>query len=223
MLSDESVPSKSQVGATIGFSSIIFCDSSNKGMKIDIILYLYTKKTDAMKTFSEVVNRRRSCRKFEVRKVTREVIDLLLKEALTAPSARNTRSTRFAVTEDPATLEKLSRMRNYGSLFLKDAPVVVAILGETSHTDLWRENGAISATILQLSAEAHGLGSCWVHVHDRLRNNDDPDGPRAEDYAREILKVPDHLAILCLIALGYPADPPQPRREQDDTDKITYL
>lgn len=174
-------------------------------------------------TFSEVVSRRRSCRKFETRKVEREVIDLLLKETLTAPSARNTRTTRFAVTDDPDTIEKLSQMRSSGSLFLKDAPVVVAVLAETVHTDLWRENGAISATILQLSAEAHGLGSCWVHVHGRLRNNDDPDGPRAEDHAREALKIPDHLAILCLIALGYPAEPPHPRREQDDTDKVNYL
>ena len=172
-------------------------------------------------TFSEVINRRRSCRKFESRKVGREVIELLLKDALTAPSARNTRTTRFAVTEDPGMIEKLSQIRTSGSAFLKGAPAVVAILAETTH-DLWRENGAISATILQLSAEAHGLGSCWVHVHGRPRNNDDPGGPCAEDYAREWLKIPDHLAILCLIALGYPAEPPRPRCEQDDADKVSY-
>ena len=174
-------------------------------------------------TFSEMVKRRRSCRKFEPRKVEREVIDLLLKDALTAPSAKNTRTTHFAVTDDPGTLEKLSQMRSSGSLFLKDTPAVVAILAETARTDLWRENGAISATILQLSAEAHGLGSCWVHVHGRLRDNDNPNGPRAEDYARELLRIPDHLAILCLIALGYPAEPSRPHREQDDTDKVNYL
>ena len=42
----------------------------------------------------EILRARRSVRKFEDRPVEREVVEELLKQAFTAPSSRNTRSTR---------------------------------------------------------------------------------------------------------------------------------
>lgn len=174
-------------------------------------------------TLSELLRTRRSCRRFESREVETELIDKLIKDTLTAPSSRNVRSTRLGVIADPALLSALSTSRSSGSAFLKDAPAAIAVMGDRSATDLWRENCSISATILQLSAHAHGLGSCWVHVHGRPHRNDDPDGLQAEDYVRELLKVPAELGILCLIALGYPAEPPHPHREQDDSDKVLIL
>ena len=52
--------------------------------------------------FKELIAQRRSIRRFSDRPVPREVVDRLLAEALTAPSARNTRTTRFLVVDDPA-------------------------------------------------------------------------------------------------------------------------
>lgn len=174
-------------------------------------------------TLSELLRNRRSCRRFEPRPVGKDLIGKLLEDTLTAPSSRNTRSTRLGVVDDPALLAGLSTLRSTGSAFLKDAPAAIVILADRAATDLWRENASISATILQLSAEAHGLGSCWVHVHGRPHRQDDPSGMQAEDYVRELLKIPADLAILCVIALGYPAVPPHPHREQDDSDKVLHL
>ena len=111
--------------------------------------------------FKELIAKRRSVRKFTDREVPREVVDRILAEALSAPSARNTRTTRFLVVDDPALVARMAEMRDYGSAFLKGAPLAVLVLGDTSASDLWRENAAISATVLQLACVDEGLASCW--------------------------------------------------------------
>ena len=144
--------------------------------------------------FKELIAKRRSVRKFTDREVPREVVDRILAEALSAPSARNTRTTRFLVVDDPALVARMAEMRDYGSAFLKGAPLAVLVLGDTSASDLWRENAAISATVLQLACVDEGLASCWVHVNGRPRRKDAPDGERAADYLRTFLPVPDGCA-----------------------------
>ena len=124
--------------------------------------------------FKELIAKRRSVRKFTDREVPREVVDRILAEALSAPSARNTRTTRFLVVDDPALVARMAEMRDYGSAFLKGAPLAVLVLGDTSASDLWRENAAISATVLQLACVDEGLASCWVHVNGRRQTERGP-------------------------------------------------
>ena len=104
--------------------------------------------------FKELIAKRRSVRKFTDREVPREVVDRILAEALSAPSARNTRTTRFLVVDDPVLVARMAEMRDYGSAFLKGAPLAVLVLGDTSASDLWRENAAISL-IMMMTPTAH--------------------------------------------------------------------
>ena len=173
--------------------------------------------------FKELIAKRRSVRKFTDREVPREVVDRILAEALSAPSARNTRTTRFLVVDDPALVARMAEMRDYGSAFLKGAPLAVLVLGDTSASDLWRENAAISATVLQLACVDEGLASCWVHVNGRPRRKDAPDGERAADYLRPFLPVPDGCEPLCAIALGYSDFSPAPLPPADDEARILRL
>ena len=93
--------------------------------------------------FFELANRRRSLRKFSDRKVEREVVEKILEAALTAPSSRNSHSTRFLVVEDRDLIRHMSYMRDYGSAFMAEAPVVVLVMGDRGATDLWIDNCAI--------------------------------------------------------------------------------
>lgn len=174
-------------------------------------------------TLSEILFRRRSVRKFTDRKVDRQTIDKILEAALTAPSSKNTRSSRFMVVDDPTMLERISQMRDSGSAFVKNASMAVIVLGDTALTDLWVDNCAISATILQLAAEEQGLGSCWVHVNGRPRKKDAPDMGTAAEYLRKLLPIPASWSPLCVVALGYAADYPAPHTAGDDSDKVLFL
>ena len=79
--------------------------------------------------FKELIEKRRSIRKFSERAVPREVVDRILHETLSAPSARNTRTTHLVVVDDPALVARMADMRDYGSAFMKGAPLAIVVLG----------------------------------------------------------------------------------------------
>jgi nitroreductase len=155
--------------------------------------------------FKDVLAARHSVRRFDGRPVDRALIDGIISEAGLAPSSKNSRSSGFVVVDDPELLDALSQMREYGSAFLKGAPAAIVVTGDSSKTDLWVDNAAISATYIMLSATARGLGSCWVHVNGRTRNRHDADNGYAEDYVRGLLGLEDPVRVLCVVALGYGA------------------
>lgn len=151
----------------------------------------------------QILELRRSTRKFTDREVAADVTERILKAALSAPSSRNSRSTRILVVENREKIAKMAEMRDYGSAFLKNAPLAFVIAGDRSAADLWRENGAIAATILQLACVDEELASCWVHVDGRPRVQAQPDGEQAADYLRTLLPIPAEWDVLCVIAAGY--------------------
>ena len=173
--------------------------------------------------FKEILRRRRSVRKFSPQPLPDAVVDRLVDGALTAPSARQTPSARLPVVDDPALLARMSDMRDYGSAFLKNAPLAVVVLGETASCDLWRENAAIVATTLQLACVDEGLASCWVHIHGRPRRKDAPDGERAADYLRTFLPIPDNCEPLCALAVGYSDFTPADLPPFDKSEKIVRV
>ncbi|MCQ2142578.1 MAG: nitroreductase family protein [Bacteroidales bacterium] len=156
--------------------------------------------------FKDVLALRHSVRKYTDQPIDRAILDEMIDEALLAPSSKNTKTSGFLIVEDRSTLEALSEMREHGSGLIKGAAAAIVVLGDTTKTDLWEDNCAISATYLLLSATDKGLGSCWVHCAGRPRSKEDPSKGSAEDYVRELLGVKDEYRILCIVALGYPAE-----------------
>ena len=156
--------------------------------------------------FLEVIEKRRSVRKYSDRPVEKEVLDAIVKVAQTAPSSRNCKSSAFMIIEDKDTLEALSQMRDSGSGLLVGAPAAVVVMGDQTKTDLWGDNCAISATFVQLAVTAMDLVSCWVHVNGRPRLKADPEGATAEDYVTELLGIKDGLRPYCVVAIGYPVE-----------------
>ena len=173
--------------------------------------------------FKEIISRRRSTRKFLTTTVEREKLQRILDAALVAPTSRNTRSTRFFVVQDKATLERMSQMRDYGSAFMKDAAAAIVVAGDRQTTDLWIDNCAIAATTIQLAVVDEGLASCWVHVNDRPCLKDEPEGAKADDYLRSLLGIPAHYGILCAVALGYSDYEPKPLPEYEGEERVKWL
>ena len=72
-----------------------------------------------VKSMDAIFNRT-SIRKYKQESLKKEEIDLILKAAFSAPSARNSQPWQFIVVENKDTLKDLSQMTPYAS-FLKDA------------------------------------------------------------------------------------------------------
>ena len=156
--------------------------------------------------FLQVIKKRKTFRKYSDRPVERELLDAIIKVAETAPSSRNSKSSVFMVIEDRDTLDALSQMRDYGASPLKSAQAAILVMGDTSKTDLWVDNCAISATFIQLAVTAMDLVSCWVHINGRLVYKDQSDGPRVNDYVTDLLGIKEGLAPYCVVAIGYPEE-----------------
>ena len=156
--------------------------------------------------FLEVIEKRHSVRKYSDRPVDKEILDAIVRVAQTAPSSRNSKSSAFMIVEDRDTLDALSQMRDYGSGLLTGAPAAIVVMGDETKTDLWVDNCAISATLIQLAVTAMYLISCWVHCNGRPRLKAEPEGAKAEDYVTELLGIKDGLRPYCVIAIGYPEE-----------------
>lgn len=156
--------------------------------------------------FLEVVEKRKSVRKYSDRPVEKEILDAIVRVAQTAPSSRNSKSSAFMIVEDRDTLDALSQMRDYGASPLKNAQAAIVVMGDASKTDLWVDNCAISATFIQLAVTAMDLVSCWIHINGRPCLKDVPEGEQASDYVTNLLGIKDGLRPYCAVAIGYPEE-----------------
>lgn len=156
--------------------------------------------------FLQVIEKRKSVRKYSDQAVEREILDAIINVAQTAPSSRNSKSSAFMIIEDRDTLDALSQMRDYGASPLKSAQAAILVMGDPSKTDLWVDNCAISATFIQLAVTAMDLVSCWIHINGRPVLKDEPQGAKAEDYVTDLLGIKDGLKPYCVVAIGYPEE-----------------
>ncbi|MDR3704852.1 MAG: nitroreductase family protein [Paludibacteraceae bacterium] len=152
-----------------------------------------------MNSFIELLRNRRSIRRFTEQTVEPEKIEYLKKAILMSPSGKRRNEWEFIMVQDKNTLTQLAGCKEHGVELVAKAPLAFVILADTTQTDIWIEDCSIASIILQLAAESLDLGSCWVQC--RLRGQQD--GTPSEDYIRQLLQIPDHFAVLNLVAIGY--------------------
>lgn len=149
-----------------------------------------------------LLQKRRSIRKFQDKKVEAEKIDTLIEAALRSPSGRALYPLAFVVIDDKEVIEKLSRAKAHGSAFLKGAPLCMVVCADPAKQDVWIEDAAIASAIIHLTAADLGLGSCWIQIRERMHKGSEP----AEAYIAELLHLPKNLKVLSMVAIGYPAE-----------------
>ena len=165
----------------------------------------------------DLLRKRRSVRRFEDRAIEPEKIELLKEAVLRSPSSRNFDPWEFIFVEDKPLLESLSKSKPHGASFLKDAALGIVVCADEAKCDVWVEDCSIASILAQLTAQSLGLGSCWIQIRKRFYE----EGMSSEAYIRHILKIPDTIRVLSIIAVGYPAEQPEPiSREALKDDKI---
>jgi nitroreductase len=171
----------------------------------------------------ELLRSRRSIRKFTKKQIDESVADLIREMVLRAPSSRGINPWEFVIVDDPDLLMKLSTCKPHGSGFVKDAGLALVVCADETKTDVWVEDCSIAAIIVQLGVHSMGLGSCWVQVRNRMYS----DEHSAEKYIQELLSIPSHVRVECIIAVGYP-DENKPgwskdKLQYDKIHKNTYM
>ncbi len=163
-------------------------------------------------SFYELIKSRRSIRRFTDQQVEPEKIKTITRAALMAPSSRSSNPWEFVVVQDKEMLQKLSECRTGSSQLIAGAPLAIVVSADPGKSNVWFEDASIAALIMQLQAEDLELGSCWVQVY--KRNKDD--NRTSEEYIRPLINLPEEQKILCIIAIGYKSK----ERSPYDDDKL---
>lgn len=159
--------------------------------------------------FKDLVQARRSHRKFIEQEVASENLHLILRAALMSPTSKGQRAWQFVVVDDRGAIEKMADAKSMGSQFLKSAPLAIVVLGNPDENECWIEDGSIAAISMQYQAQDLGLGSCWIEMRGRGLS----DGTSADDVIRGILGYPESQHVICVLAIGHYDDERKPQNE----------
>ena len=138
--------------------------------------------------------RRRSIRKYTEEEIPAEDVKLILEAALVAPTSKNSRPWYFVTVEDKKMLEELSKCKEFGAGSIAKSSLSIVVLVDPTMSEAWVEDASVAATFIQLQAEALGLGSCWVQVRGRMRNDEES----ADDYVKALLNIPADMVVECI-------------------------
>lgn len=169
-----------------------------------------------MKDTLTIISQRKSVRHFAAREVSDGQIEVLLRAAMAAPSAKNKQTWEFIVINERGLLDLMAERLPYAKMLLQ-APAAIVVCGDVSkNTDEsalnWVADCSAAAENLLLAAESLGLGAVWTAAF-----------PYAGRIAavREVISMPEHIAPLCVIPVGYPAKD-EPVKDKWRPEKIHY-
>lgn len=156
-----------------------------------------------MPSIMEVIRARKSVRRMKPDPLPEAALAAILEAARWAPSWANRQCWRFVVVRDPAKRKLLAAIGGPPQA-MENAPVIIvacahpAQSGQRDGLDYFMLDMGIACEHLILEAAAWGVGSCWAGVFDSAK-------------VRAVLDIPEEVAVVALIPLGYTSYEPRPR------------
>lgn len=161
---------------------------------------------------------RRSIRKYTDEEISDEVLNEIMKVALTAPNSFGHRPVEFVVVKDNETIRELASCKSLGGSQIIGANTVIVVMVKLDRGEFWIEDGAIASSYILLAAEQYDIGACWVHIRNRRGKRKSSD-----EEIRDLLEIPNNFAVLNLIALGGKGEIKKSYQESDfDKNKIHF-
>jgi nitroreductase len=156
-------------------------------------------------TVLEAIRKRYSCRAYQDKPIEREKLESIFEAARLAPSAKNLQDWRFVAVTDKETKRKIAQAANNQTFLQNAGAIIVACSVSNEVMRCGQAVGPIDVAIalehIALQATELGLATCWI-------------GSFYPEKVRPIVGMPEDVAIIELLALGYPADNrKEPNRE----------
>lgn len=167
--------------------------------------------------FYDVVEERRSIRKYKESLVEKEKLYRILQSSTLAPSWSCKHCWRFIVIDDAAIKNKAAECvaaKNPAREGLFEAPIAVVICGdpvnaeEIDDREYYMADCGIAMEHFMLSAANEGLSTCWIGLFD-------------EDKLKSILDIPEAVRVVAISPLGYSNETPDERQKKSIKD-ITW-
>lgn len=175
--------------------------------------------------FQQLVQGRKSIRRFLDKPVEREKILACLEAARVAPSAENVQPWRFFVVDETEIIKKFAKEAfsgiYYPSKFAAKAPVIIIILArldiitnrigkQIQNINYYFIDVGIAGEHIILQAEELGLGTCWI-------------GWFSVRKTRKFFRIPRKYKIVALMAMGYYQKKPSRERKRKRLEEIAFF
>ncbi len=161
-------------------------------------------------TILEAIRNRYSCRAYRDKPIEQDKLNTIFEAARLAPSAMNTQDWRFVVVTDNDTRRQVAEQTNRPGVFQKAGAIIAACSNSDHVMRCGQAIGPIDVAIalehIALQATELGLATCWI-------------GSFETDKVRVLLGIPADVAIIELMAIGYPADSKKPP-QREPVEKI---
>ena len=183
------------------------------------------KKQESKNPFQQLVEGRRSIRRYLEKPVEREKILTCIEAARLAPSADNVQPWRFLIIDDPDLKARFAKEVFSGIYFITKfaakAPVIILILArldiianrigkQIQDIHYYYIDSGIAGEHIVLQAEELGLGTCWIGWFN----------PRK---TRKFLKIPRKYKIVSLMAMGYYEKKPSGEKKRKKLEEIAWF
>jgi nitroreductase len=126
----------------------------------------------------DLLRTRRSIRKYKKEVIDHRSLEIIKEALLRCPSSRSINHRTFIFVDDTGLLSGLSKVREHGSQFIKDAALGIIVCGDEIKSDVWVEDCAIASIVAQLTAHSLGAG--------KLLDSDQKQGPFQGNDSRRI-------------------------------------
>lgn len=155
----------------------------------------------------ETIFKRRSIRRYSDKEVEQEKLDILLKTAMSAPTACNNQSWEFVVITDKSLLTRLRQFLEYGPY---EAPMAIIPCHNPKYVrnprcePFWQQDISAAIENMMIAAVSLDLGTVWLGVY-----------PKQDiiSFIRKLIKIPEEVIPLAVILVGYPAENKHPRTQ----------
>lgn len=157
-----------------------------------------------------IINRK-SVREFTQEKVSHTDLELIVKAAMSAPSALNLQPWEFIVFDDEKTLEYMVDLHEYSKMF-KTAQAGIVVCGNMDRTvetyrQLWVQDCSASTQNILLAIEALKLGGVWLGIY--------PIEERCQKLI-EYFNLPDNIVPFSVVAIGHTLKEEEPKNKWDE-------
>ncbi len=161
--------------------------------------------------FFQVVNSRRSVRKFTSEAVPRKALEKIAAAGIEAPSGANMQLRQFVIVDDPKAMDAI----RIASPALKTAPAAIVLLIEpkaSQYGEFYVQDASAAIENMLLASVALGYASVWVEGNVR----------RVEGELRQALGAPENLRVWAVVPVGKPAETPPRPEKMSFADAVHY-
>ena len=174
------------------------------------------------------IKTRRSIRKFTDEKVSRDTIETIIDAARFAPTWKNSQTPRYVVVDSREVMEKIALEgvmgREHNAGIIRGAAALVVLTSvkgisgynadgsfTTAKGNEWQMfDAGIAAQTFCLAAHNYGVGSVIMGIFD-------------EREVGRIIGLDTSRVVSALIAIGYPAQEPNPPKREDVGEYVKFI